>query len=147
MEHEIDDILDVPCFGGLGGNTGKTESGWDDLCGGRHSPGPIKKPYVVVFGSSLGLPEHCQTTCQPDTVAKRFLPGHGRDVVGDHSSPGGRQPFWACLLSFGLEYGALRVVGKRLPLQSLALRVAVANVASYFVIAAVVAIHLHFDLF
>jgi hypothetical protein len=55
--------------------------------------------------------------------------------------------FWACLLSFGLEYGALRVFGKRLPLQRLALCVDVANVASYCVIAAVVAIHLHFHLF
>ena len=146
MEHEIDDILDVPCFGGLGGNTGKTESGWDDLCGGRHSPGPIKKPYVVVFGSSL-VYQNIARRRASQTRFEKISARSRHDVVGDHSSPGGRQPFWACLLSFGLEYGALRVVGKRLPLQSLALRVAVANVASYFVIAAVVAIHLHFDLF
>jgi hypothetical protein len=55
--------------------------------------------------------------------------------------------FWACLLSFGLEYGALRALRKWLRFQRLALCVGVANVASYCVIAAVVAFHLHFDLF
>ena len=53
----------------------------------------------------------------------------------------------ACVLSFGLEYAALRVLRKRLPFQRLALCVGVANVASYCVILAVVALHVHFDLF
>jgi len=55
--------------------------------------------------------------------------------------------FWACLLSFGLEYGALRLFRRRLPFQRLALCVGTASVASYCVIAVVVAVHLHFNLF
>src|SRR5271165_5659449 len=54
--------------------------------------GPIKKPDVVELGISPGLLEHCQRTCLPDTPSEEFPPGHGRDVVGDHSSPGQRQP-------------------------------------------------------
>lgn len=55
--------------------------------------------------------------------------------------------FWACLLSFGLEYAALRAMRRSLPFRNLALCVGLANVASYGVIAAVVAVHLHFGLF
>ena len=55
--------------------------------------------------------------------------------------------FWACFLSFVLEYGVLWVVRRRLPLRRLALCVGVANVASYCVIGAVVAVHLHFGIF
>jgi hypothetical protein len=55
--------------------------------------------------------------------------------------------FWACLLSFGLEYAVLRLLRRVLPLKKLALCVGLANVASYCVIGAVVAVHLHFDLF
>lgn len=54
--------------------------------------------------------------------------------------------FWACLLSFGLEYGTLRLVRKWIPFRNLALCTGIANVASYCVIAAIVAIHLHLDL-
>ena len=55
--------------------------------------------------------------------------------------------FWACLLSYGLEYAALYLLRRRLLFQRLALCVGVANVASYCVIGAVVAVHLHFPLF
>ncbi len=55
--------------------------------------------------------------------------------------------FWACLLSFALECAALGLFRRRLPFQRLALCVGVANVASYCVIGAVVAVHLCFDLF
>ena len=55
--------------------------------------------------------------------------------------------FWACALSFVLEYGTLRLFRRRLPLKNLALCVGLANVASYCVIGAVVAVHLPFDLF
>jgi hypothetical protein len=55
--------------------------------------------------------------------------------------------FWACMLSFVLEYSALRLLRKQLPLQKLALCVAVANIASYCVIGAVVAIELYFGRF
>jgi hypothetical protein len=55
--------------------------------------------------------------------------------------------FWACLLSFGLEYAALRPWRRRLPLRDLALCVGLANVASYCVIGAVVAVSLSFELF
>jgi hypothetical protein len=54
--------------------------------------------------------------------------------------------FWACLLSFALEYGALRLLRRWLPLKRLALCVGVANVASYCVIAVVVAVHIIFRL-
>ena len=54
--------------------------------------GPIKKPDVVEPGIGLGLLEHCQRTCLPDTPSEKFPPDHGRVVVGDHSSPGRRQP-------------------------------------------------------
>jgi hypothetical protein len=55
--------------------------------------------------------------------------------------------FWACLLSFGLEYGGLWILRKWLPLHKLVLCIGVANVASYCVIGAVVAVHVHFRLF
>ncbi len=55
--------------------------------------------------------------------------------------------FEAYLLNFGLEYGGLRFMCKCIPFQRLGLCVGVANVASYCVIAVVVAVHLHFDLF
>jgi hypothetical protein len=54
---------------------------------------------------------------------------------------------WTCLLSFALEYFALWALRARLRFRRLALCVGVANIASYLGIAAVVAIHLHFDLF
>lgn len=54
--------------------------------------------------------------------------------------------FWACLVSFGLEYGALRWLGRKPPFQRLGLCVGVANVVSYCMIAAVVAVHLHLQL-
>jgi hypothetical protein len=55
--------------------------------------------------------------------------------------------FWACLLSFGIEYALLRIIGNRLRFRRLALCTGLANIASYCVIALVVSIHLHFDLF
>jgi hypothetical protein len=55
--------------------------------------------------------------------------------------------FWACLLSFGLEYAALRLLRRLLRLRNVALCVGLANVASYCVIGAVVAVYLYFDLF
>ncbi len=55
--------------------------------------------------------------------------------------------FWACLLSFGLEYAVLLVFSKRGPFHRHALCVGVAIVASYLVIGAVMAIQLHFELF
>jgi hypothetical protein len=55
--------------------------------------------------------------------------------------------FWACLLSFGLEYAALRRLRRILPLKNVALCVGLANVASYCVIGAVVTVYLYFDLF
>ena len=34
--------------------------------------GPIKKPDVVELGISLGLLEHCQRTCLPDTPSEKM---------------------------------------------------------------------------
>jgi hypothetical protein len=55
--------------------------------------------------------------------------------------------FWACLLSFAIEYAALWWFREKLHFRRLALCTALANLASYCVIAIVVAIYLHFDLF
>jgi hypothetical protein len=55
--------------------------------------------------------------------------------------------FWACLLSFGLEYGALKLLRRWVPLQNAAICTGLANVASYCCIAAVVAVHFYFDSF
>ena len=54
--------------------------------------GPIKKPDVVELGIRPGLLEHCQRMCLPDTPSEKFPPGQGQVVIGDHSSPGRRQP-------------------------------------------------------
>ena len=54
--------------------------------------------------------------------------------------------FWACLLSFGLEYAALRLVRRHPPLKDLALCAGLANVASYCRPGALVWVHLYFDL-
>ena len=40
--------------------------------------GPIKKPDVVELGISLGLLEHCQRTCLPDTPSEKFPTPPGR---------------------------------------------------------------------
>ncbi len=54
---------------------------------------------------------------------------------------------WACLLSCGLEYAALRPFRRALPIENLAVCVVIANVASYCVIGVVTAVYLYFDLF
>ncbi len=53
--------------------------------------------------------------------------------------------FLACVVSFVIEYGFLRLVSRWLPCRHPALCAAVANVSSYCVLGLLVAAHLHFD--
>jgi hypothetical protein len=48
--------------------------------------------------------------------------------------------FWACALSIAIEYGALRLLRRWFPLRRLGLCVALANLASYAAVGAVVAL-------
>ena len=53
--------------------------------------------------------------------------------------------FLACVVSFVIEYGFLRLVSRWLPCRRPALCAAVANVSSYCVLGLLVAAHMYFD--
>lgn len=55
--------------------------------------------------------------------------------------------FWACFLSFAIEYGVLRCVRRWIPFRKLALCTGLANIASYTVIAVAMTIFFQADLF